>query len=209
MEKSQTKFPADFAAEEEAYSQVLKNNLDVSTELPPWRSGTDIWSEWMQSLRDYANQIYEKYFKPDQAPKMDWINWSLVMKGLFYLMLFSVVVLVVYLVVSLIRKRSEPLKYAARAPDISIETREQRLVEMVKEKMAMGEWSQAAKLRWRLFLERKKLNSEVTPLEFEKDQKTSLPQAIDQYRNMFTPSKGDESWYLEYNRKLRELEGDS
>ncbi len=209
MENSQTKFPADFAAEEEAYSQVLKNNLDVSTELPPWRSGVNVWSEWMQSMRDYANQLYEKYLKPKESPNWDWINWDWVFTGFTILFWISVVVLVVYLVTVFVRKRSEPLKYAVKTPSISIETREQRLVEMVKEKMANGEWSQAAKLRWRLFLERKKLNSEVTPLEFERDQKTALPQAIEQYRNMFTPTQGDESWYLEYNRKLRELEGDS
>ncbi len=206
MENSKTPFPSDFKVEEEAYSKVLQHNLEVSTDLPKWRTSSDVWGDWFRSMQELAKEIYEKYFKPDADlnTKFNWEIVFLVIKVLFWL---SLATLIVYGILSLFRRFSDSDQVRVREPQISIETRENRLVDIIKEMMQKGEWAKAAKLRWRLFLERRNMNSEKTPLEFEREVNPDLPEAFEQYEQMFTEIKSNEDWYKKYSQKLRDLEG--
>ncbi len=207
MKNIENLLPADFAAEEEAYSLALQSNGQVKTDLPEWYSEADRWSDFVQSWRDYIQDLYEKYFQPKQKPDLSWVNFEKIFFALYLLFWISVAGLLIYLLLALFKKYSAKPKMVTSEPDLSIETREQRLVEMVKVMMKKGDWAKAAKLRWRLFLERRELSVEMTPLEFERNHSTKLPKAMDQYKNMFTTEKGDEGWYQEYSRQLRNLEG--
>lgn len=207
MDEQQPEFPLDYKIEEEAYSSVLKDSAEVSMDLPKWKTTSDRWAELAEQWRQFIKSIYDKYLKPETDLKADWIDWNLISTILIGLFWFSVIVLVIYIIITLVQRFSEPRQFKIKESWSHISSREEKLVDLVKKAMNEGNWALASKLRWRLFLERTNRSAEITPLEFESQKKPALPRAIEQYENMFTEPGSSQEWYVQYSEKLKKLEG--
>jgi len=208
--------PESFEIEHQAFQKALEGSSSISTELPflKWTDSyfqnlvetlIEKYREPVKKLVESFRLWLEKIFGGQENSPIE-LNWTGLAEGFGILV---IVILIILMALKLLKYFNEKdfsglsLKRGAG----KIETNEEFLLGQIKGFLKQKNWAKASRIRWTLFLERKGLNPELTPYEYESSQKNlNWQKSMDQYQRMFDLPQADKEWFFSYHKSLLGLE---
>lgn len=204
---------ADFQKQEEILSQILQQHRAKDYRLPPFVAEKTWLDRLWTYLDDKLGELLHRVFPQLDLSSMTHPLQMILMVG----MAIAVLIAAIFLFAAVYKRlRRRPPAFADHLKEaLQFQGGQQYLIDQIKEALRGGFFSKAARLRWKLFLERCQFPKCTTPRECLAmgRMKTAVPDGevaalVDlKYRMMFGSEASTRQDFEKIDLKLRVLEG--
>ena len=156
-----------------------------------------------KSFAERVSEFMQRWFRFQRTPKFDLATVIEILKWGLAALFVAVVLSIAY---RLFLHFRGPAAIPAGTP-AGPELAEDRLSRELKEALVAGNFSRAARLRWRLFLKNGKQIPSATPFEFFRNERMNLELWLNlQYRAMFSTAPSTRPEFDQLDQKLTSFE---
>lgn len=151
----------NFQAHTAVLREIIKQHPQATGPLPPLVADTSAWDEFWRKVGDWIVNFLHAL-----NPNIDTSGLANFLRPLIYVFLAALVIVLIYSIVKSYAGRRR-VKQAGGAEPMRVMTQShaERLAAALDEALARGDYSLAARLRWKLFLFRGGQDETSTPFE--------------------------------------------
>jgi hypothetical protein len=209
---------AALTPEQQQLRMLLEHSSGLARDLPILKAEAS--DGWGAPLRDWLQQrlteVWE-WFKALVEPlpmTPESVDWTAVFWGLVWTCVALLVFWLTYALAKTLLGRKRP--QGARDGRLPDPVRADEQLEQQWRAAVQAEyWGLAARLRWRLFVARRRCQPDMTPREFfaappyrQRWEQLQGAPVSEQYQVMFAANHGSPQWLIHYHNGLTSLEGE-